>query len=330
MLSIPVEAIRNATSRLCCFAVTCFPLLFVLSVDAEENSEVVTPGQTPPSIQVLVHSNQFYGPQTRPGSPRRSTGHSRSFCDVYLPDKPAPDSGYPTVIVIHGGGWASGDKWTLESYSRKLASSGIAAVTINYRLAPKHKFPAQADDVRQSMLWVNDRAEKYSFDLDRLGMCGYSAGGHLTLLISALADESIKDQVMASQWDDDDERWNRLPKLKAVCAGGPYCDFESLPIDNTTMSYFLGGSRREQEEIYRAASPLAFVSPSDPKTLIVHGDADILVPIAGAREFFEKQRSLGVETSMKEMPNQGHVMTFLNPMTRDLVVKFFQDELTTR
>ena len=66
------------------------------------------------------------------------------LCDVYLPAADPPVNGFPVVVVIHGGGWASGDKWTIASYSRLLAKEGIVAVTINYRLAPAHKFPAQA------------------------------------------------------------------------------------------------------------------------------------------------------------------------------------------
>ncbi|KAA1260928.1 Carboxylesterase NlhH [Rubripirellula obstinata] len=248
------------------------------------------------------------------------------FCDVYLPGSAPPVSGYPVVLVIHGGGWMSGDKWTLESYCRSLADVGIAAVSINYRLAPDDKFPSQIDDVRSAMLWTREQSKSLSLDMQKFGLFGYSAGGHLALLAASLADETIKVQAAASDWSVDDPRWKLLPPVKAVCAGGPPCDFENLPIDNTAMAYFLGGSRRERSELYTSASPLAHVSKDDPATKIIHGDQDIIVPIAGAKVFGAKQKELGVDHHLSVISGQGHMLTFLNPRTRQLMVKFFRDQ----
>jgi acetyl esterase/lipase len=249
------------------------------------------------------------------------------LCDVYLPGTPAPPGGFPVVVVVHGGAWISGDKWTLEGYSRSLAKNGIAAVTTNYRLAPDHKFPAQVDDVREVLLWTQANADRLSLDRQRIGLFGYSAGGHLAALISALADEPMEVQIAASQWTKDDARWSQLPRVSAVCAGGPPCDFRVLPIDNTALGYFLGGSRREKPEVYVAASPTAHVSAKDPATLIIHGDQDLLVPIITSQQFHKTQLAAGVDSRLDVMPAQGHMETFLNPQTRELVVKFFQERL---
>ena len=249
------------------------------------------------------------------------------YCDLYRPSLPVPELGYPVVLVVHGGGWTSGDKWTLERYCRSLAGVGIASVSINYRLAPADKFPKQLDDVRAAMLWIKKQSIKRSFDTDRLGLFGYSAGGHLVLLAASLADESIQNQSAASDWPIDDPRWERLPTISAVCAGGPPCDFETLPIDNTTMAYFLGGSRRDKPTIYQAASPMAHVSKADPATKIIQGDSDILVPIKGSRAFYTRQKDAGVVTDLTVIEGQGHLMTFLNPKTCQLMVDFFRIEL---
>jgi triacylglycerol lipase len=86
-----------------------------------------------------------------------------------LPAADPPANGYPVVVVIHGGGWASGDKWTIASYSRLLAKEGIVAVTINYRLAPAHKFPAQVDDVRSALVWVRQHAKRLDLNTKQIG-----------------------------------------------------------------------------------------------------------------------------------------------------------------
>jgi triacylglycerol lipase len=248
------------------------------------------------------------------------------FCDVYRPSSVAPVSGYPVVLLVHGGGWISGDKWTLESYCRSLASAGITAVAINYRLAPDDKFPSPVDDVRSAMLWTKDQSDSLSLDMQKLGLFGYSAGGHLVLLAASLADEPMEVQSAASHWSVEDPRWSKLPKVKAVCAGGPPCDFQNLPIDNTTLAYFLGGSRRELPDLYKSASPLAHVSKSDPVTSIIHGDQDIIVPIEGSKIFGAKQEKIGVDHRLNIIAGQGHMLTFLNPQTRKLMVSFFCDQ----
>jgi triacylglycerol lipase len=147
-------------------------------------------------------------------------------------------------------------------------------------------------------------------------------------LVAALADEPLSVRATASQWPIDDGRWKQLPTIRAVCAGGPPCDFRTLPIDNTSVAYFLGGSRREVPDVYVAASPTAHVSPDDPTTQLIHGETDLLVPIAGTRRLHEAQKAAGVDSRFQVMPKQGHMITFLNPKTARKMVEFFAEVLT--
>ena len=255
-----------------------------------------------------------------------SANDHSGLCDVYLPASDPPE-GHPVVLVVHGGGWVSGDKWTIAGYARKLAENGFAAVAINYRLAPQHKFPKQVDDVRQALLWTKANASRFSLNINRLGLFGYSAGGHLVALVASLADEPMKTQVGASQWSQSDSRWKRMPSIGAVCAGGPPCDFRTLPERNESLAYFLGGSRADKPEVYESASPTAHVSAKDPITQIIHGENDIMVPIASSRSFHERQKEAGVDSRMKTLPKQGHMVTFMNPQTSQMMVEFFQQVL---
>lgn len=246
-------------------------------------------------------------------------------CDVYLPGGDPPADGWPVVIVVHGGGWRSGDKWTMTDYSRSLAERGVAAININYRLAPAYRFPAQVDDVRSALVWTAENAERFSLDLDRLGLFGYSAGGHLTTLAGVLADEPDHVQRAASNWTADDVRWKRLPEIHAVCAGGPFCDFRPLPPANTTLAYFLGGSRAEKPTVYDIASPTVHASGGDPVTQIVHGETDMIVPVESSRSLHDALISIGVDCRYKLIPGQGHLITFLHPQTKATVLAFFAE-----
>tara|TARA_R110002049_G_scaffold185580_3_gene353835 strand:- start:75255 stop:76214 length:960 start_codon:yes stop_codon:yes gene_type:complete len=258
-----------------------------------------------------------------------NAGDTSGLCDVYLPADQTRQP-FPVVLVVHGGGWVSGDKWTIAGYARELADSGFAAIAINYRLAPQHKFPKQVDDVRQAMIWTRENAGRFSLDVDRLGLFGYSAGGHLVALIASLADEPIATQASASDWTAQDTRWTKLPDISAVCAGGPPCDFRTIPANNTTLAYFLGGSRSAKPEVYDAASPLTHVSAGDPVTQIIHGENDIIVPITSSRTFHQAQKQRGVDSRMKTLPKQGHMVTFMNPETSETMVDFFRQVLVDR
>jgi len=252
---------------------------------------------------------------------------SQGSCDVYLPVGDRPSAGWPGVIVLHGGGWTMGDKWTTRSYARALAQHGFVAININYRLAPTHQFPAQVDDVREALVWTAAQADRFAVDLSRLGLFGYSAGGHLSVLVGLLADEPIAVQRAASGWADDDPRWEQIPAIRAVCAGGPPCDFRDLPPSNTTLAYFLGGSRAEKPEVYRNASPTAHTSAGDPPVQIIHGEADALVPAAASRALAAALLTHGVSCRYELIPRQGHLLTFLHPKTQSTMLQFFLDML---
>ncbi len=264
------------------------------------------------------------------------------LCDVYLPkvSQPGENAGdqqdsaganasprWPVVLAIHGGGWATGHKWTMDRHARQLAEQGFAVVSINYRLAPAAKFPDQVDDVRAALAWVGQQADRFHFDLDRVGLYGYSAGGHLALMVATVADEPWRRVEPTSRWAKDDPRWKRLPKIAAVCIGGPPTDFRDLPPDNTALAYFLGGSRRECPEVYEAASPICFASHGDPPIQIIHGEADGIVPAKNSQRYHQALLRSGVDASLQTLPGKGHLFAFLSPQLTEWMVGFFDQKL---
>src|SRR5687767_6527967 len=78
--------------------------------------------------------------------------------DVYLPKG---TQAHPAVLVVHGGAWTIGNKSHLSFAAKQFAEAGFCAVAINYRLAPKHKFPAQLEDCLAAVAWMRANAEKY-------------------------------------------------------------------------------------------------------------------------------------------------------------------------
>ncbi|HEX4607505.1 MAG TPA: alpha/beta hydrolase, partial [Urbifossiella sp.] len=96
--------------------------------------------------------------------------------------RPEGDGPFPAVLVIHGGGWSSGNKASNRGALAEFAKRGYVAVSPQYRFAPKHTFPAQVHDVKAAVRWLRAHKDEYKVDPDRIGAVGFSAGGHLSLM----------------------------------------------------------------------------------------------------------------------------------------------------
>ena len=183
------------------------------------------------------------------------------LADVYMP---ITDGLNPSVLLIHGGGWMAGNRRELSRIARKMAPLGYTVVAIDYRLAPEDKFPAQIEDCNAALNWMVRNAAKFKIDTSRIGVWGYSAGGHLAALLGTT---------------------NNL--VRAVVAGGAPCDFSPIRPDNQFLSYWLGGTPREMPETYKKASPTSFISEDDPPFFFYHGQTDFLVPISQPKRMIE-------------------------------------------
>lgn len=106
--------------------------------------------------------------------------------DLYLPAKAVGRR--PLLVYIHGGGWSGGDARTTGAFEdfpallARFAAQGYAVASVNYRLSQEAPFPAPVDDIRAAITWLQDRAEPYSIDPQRVAVWGNSAGGHLVAM----------------------------------------------------------------------------------------------------------------------------------------------------
>ena len=122
---------------------------------------------------VVCMDNLRYGPE-----------ESAHLLNVYFPE--GTTDPLPTIVSIHGGGYVYGDKEVYHHYCADLARRGFAVVNFNYRLAPKHKFPAPLEDTNRVMKWLTVCAKKYHMDPDRVFLVGDSAGAQLASHYAAI------------------------------------------------------------------------------------------------------------------------------------------------
>jgi acetyl esterase len=116
---------------------------------------------------------------------------------IYRPSAPG-DEPLPLLVYLHGGGWVIGDLDTHDLLTARLAlDANCAVVSVDYRLAPEHPFPAPVDDALEAVLWLAEHRRRLGFATDRLGVAGDSAGAHLAAVAARGANERVAGLVSA-------------------------------------------------------------------------------------------------------------------------------------
>ncbi|MHB1133391.1 MAG: alpha/beta hydrolase fold domain-containing protein [Chloroflexota bacterium] len=213
--------------------------------------------------------------------------------DAYYPARGARPA--PAVLYVHGGAWSSGDRSELESLAAAplLAQQGYFVASIDYRLAPEHRFPAQLEDVRCAVRFLRARAGRFGIDPERIAAWGSSAGGHLvSLLGTAAAPAGAGEHAGYSS------------SVRAVINMFGPCDLPLLLRGD--LSALAAPVFGEVEGALLSASPLRHVSSGDAAFLILHGEQDDVVPLEQSRLLQEALAAAGVPVELVTVAQAGH------------------------
>jgi len=215
------------------------------------------------------------------------TGSSELKLDMA---RPAEGTGLSAVVVvIHGGAWRAGNKSDVRSISSEFARRGYVAVAPQYRFCPQDPFPAQVHDVKAAVRWIKSNAKKYRIDPERVGAIGFSAGGHLALMLGLTGpSDGLEGDASAGAPDS---------RVKAVVNYFGPTDLAAQDIPDVSkplVKDFLGGSPQQKPDTAAKASPLTFVSKDDAPVLTFQGTKDPLVPYTQAIKLAEAMNAAGV------------------------------------
>ena len=117
----------------------------------------------------------------------------------------------PCVVVLHGGAWREGNKSNVHPTAALLAESGFVAAAVQYRLCPEHRFPCQVQDVKCAVRFLRAHADELKIDAENIAAMGFSAGGHLSLMLG------MTDKASGLEgdggWQDSSSRVKAVAKL---------------------------------------------------------------------------------------------------------------------
>jgi dipeptidyl aminopeptidase/acylaminoacyl peptidase len=263
--------------------------------------------------------NNIYNPPIPPSGPLRDTiiknlSYGTDVSQKFDLGLPAGRTGNtPLVVVVHGGGWSTGDKAELNWLLQGLKQRGFAVANINYRLTlnSTDNYKMQLDDVDSAVKYTLRQAGVYTFNQQKLYIVGHSAGGHLSLCYaySRNADNKVK---------------------AAGSMAGPTNLFSMAyynpVVYNSLLQSFLGiplyPISPASELRYKNCSPHYQATTTSVATIFFHGDLDPVVNPDQSSGMANKLGTLGVDKKMISYP-----LTFHDWWTDGIKVNNTLDEL---
>ena len=256
------------------------------------------------------------------------------YLDLYVPETQGEKP--RLLVIIHGGGFIAGDSQTKQArlMLRYFRDRGYACATVNYRLAQEAAFPAALLDCKAAIRFLRANAERYGYDAEKIVLFGESAGGYLASMCAFTTDEEFGDLPFLGQTGENapsamvDALLDYYPYLnwygdrddfRTIGYARPFADLANSWMKGNTGDFSDPGSywlRREVGELspeeLETIDPLAYLEKNAGEltklsVYLVHGDADITVPIPSSDRLAEACRTaLDGRIVYRVLPHMGH------------------------
>ncbi|GBL23605.1 uncharacterized peptidase YuxL [Opitutia bacterium] len=250
-------------------------------------------------------------------------GTRKDKADIYSPldhDKSKP---LPGIIVIHGGGFNDGDKARGRelNISESLTLKGYVCMSINYKLRRMQgqvTWPQSVHDAKAAVRYLRKEAANLGVDPEKIGVIGCSAGCNLSMMLATTGPADGFDAVAGEPYQDISAR--------VACAVGFYGAVDLMNYHDMKM---FAKTREEAPDLYKKGSPITYLDAKDPPMLLVHGTADVTVPLSQSETYLKVAKEKGAPCLLEVIPDAPHTFD-LQPKQRDLrplVTGFFDQHL---
>lgn len=245
--------------------------------------------------------------------------------DIYRPEASVRRP-LPAILVIHGGAWIGGKREDMKDLAAHLASKGFFAASVDYRLAPKSKYPAMLDDVQTAMRYLRAHGKELGIKTKRIGAMGASAGGHLSLLLGSVDTRDPKPALFPKESSRAQAVFNLFGPVDMAGGSGDY-----NPQLEPLVIAVLGKPSKDAKEDLKAMSPMTYFNAKSAPTFTIHGEADTLVPVIQAKRLDERLTELKVRHETRLIPKMPHGLPIDRPEVRAAVeegIEFMRKELS--
>jgi acetyl esterase/lipase len=236
--------------------------------------------------------------------------------DVFKPAKP----NQAAVVFLVSGGWMS-DHAMLKSFGAEVekvfGDAGFTVFEVVHGAQPRFKVTEIVEQVRTAVRFVHAHAADYGIDTNRVGVSGISSGGHLALMIAGSPDSPVN-AAAAIAPPTDLANWGK-PEFMLT-------DEPQMAMFVPALGFDLKGPRNENEALAQKLSPITYVNPKYPPTLIVHGDSDKIVPLQQSQVMDHALAKAGVEHKLEVIPGCGHDDKTFGPGLKK-ALQWFKDKL---
>ena len=255
--------------------------------------------------------------------------------DIYLPDTDGPK--HKAIILIYGSAWFGNNmkQAAYHALGRHLLNSGFAVIPINHRASTDAPYPAQINDVKAAIRFIRANADRYKIDASFIGITGFSSGGHLASLAGAT--NGVKEYTINNTTVDIEGKvgphTNYCSAVDAVVDWfGPIDmakmdDCKGPKGDDSPEAALIGGAPVDHLDMIALLNPITFLDEKDPRFLVIHGDADNVVPHCQSELFATALEKKGLLTEFITVADGQHGPITFNDETLSAMANFFLDEV---
>jgi acetyl esterase/lipase len=254
--------------------------------------------------------------------------------DIHIPSM--EKASYKVIIIIYGSAWFANNMkpMAFQSMGKPLLDAGFAVVSINHRSSSDAKYPAQINDVKAAIRFIRANAEKYNLDSSFIGISGFSSGGHLSSLAgttNGITDYTVGQKTINLEGSLGSNT-STSSKVDAVVDWfGPIDlalmeDCKKPKDEKSPEAAMIGGKPSDNLDMIALLSPTTFIDKTDPDFLIIHGDADTIVPHCQSELFNKALKEKGVSAEFITVANGQHGPVTFNETTFKSMTDFFLKE----
>ena len=230
--------------------------------------------------------------------------------DILVPSA-ARETPRPAVILIHGGGWRSGDRSQTIPMARRLAEAGYVSAAVEYRLSPEALYPAAVHDLKAAIRFLRANSARFGIDTARIAALGCSAGGQLAAFLGTTNNNRAFEG--STGWPAHSSAVQAVVDIDGVLDFNTPDEIgaDSVAARTKAASLWFGGTIFEKPHLWTDASPTTHVGPATAPIAFINSALDRYH--FGRDAMIQKLNALGIYSEVHTIPDTPHPFWFFEP-----------------